>query len=296
MLVRIGTRGSQLAMWQATHVSQYLASQGWETEFVEVSTHGDQQQDAPLYQLGSVGLFTKALDDALLRGDCDIAVHSAKDLPSMPTEGIDLLAFLQREDVRDVLLGRSEEVHLENFSRPLVIGTSSVRRRALLTHHFPGIQLKNIRGNVDTRLRKMTEGEYDGIVLAMAGVKRLGLTRHIVQKFNPHALTPAVGQGAIAVACRRGYEHQAALRAILNHVPTEYALRAERAFLRALRGGCSTPAFALATLVGATLTMTAGLAEEDGSRVYRQTLDGPAAGAESLGEQIAAYILSIKQS
>ncbi|MEO1384579.1 MAG: hydroxymethylbilane synthase, partial [Bacteroidota bacterium] len=174
MRIKIGTRGSKLALWQANLVQSTLSQYGIEAELVIVSTYGDTNQVAPLYAMGATGVFTKALDEALLNDAVDIAVHSAKDMPSQLAQGLAEFAYLQREDPRDVLLATTNEVQLDNFARPLVIGTSSVRRQALMRHYFPHVTLKDIRGNVDTRIQKMEAGDYDGIILARAGVKRMG--------------------------------------------------------------------------------------------------------------------------
>jgi hydroxymethylbilane synthase len=291
MRIRIGTRASKLALWQARHVQALLAGDGVESDLVEVTTTGDVVQDRPLHQVKAVGIFTKALDDALLEGRADIAVHSAKDLPSTLVDGLDLLALLKREDPRDVLLAMGPEVNLENFSRTWIIGTSSVRRAAFLRHYFQHLDIRDIRGNVDTRVAKLAAGDYDGIVLAMAGVKRMGLQQYIVQKLNPATFTPAVGQGAIAVVGRRGAPQREALRQRLNHRMTEIAVTAERAFLRKLGGGCSIPAFGLATVVGETVSLTAGLATESGSHLQRYTFEGPVAEAAAIGARLGQQVL-----
>lgn len=291
MTIKIGTRGSQLALWQANHVKSLLEASGRAAELVLYKTTGDIQQEKPLHAIGEKGLFTKALDEALLAGEVDLVVHSSKDMPSKPPEGTEIAAFLKREDPRDVLLATDPEVDLDNFNRKLIIGTGSVRRQALLGKYAPHCEIKPIRGNVDTRVRKMESGEYDGIILAYAGVKRMGLTNLVRRKLNVNTFTPAVGQGAVAVAMRTEGSLNAEIRALLDHRPTSAALQAERAFLHKLDGGCHTPIFALATLVEDRLSMHGGVASLDGSLVLRETAEGPVQNATAVGLQLAELLL-----
>ncbi|MEO1452013.1 MAG: hydroxymethylbilane synthase, partial [Bacteroidota bacterium] len=240
--------------------------------------------------------FTKALDDAVLAGQVDLAVHSAKDMPADLPEGLAIWAYLRREDPRDVLLGCSPEIHLENFSRPLVIGTSSVRRRALLGHYFSHVEVRDLRGNIDTRLRKLEEGQYDAIMLAYAGVKRMGWDRYIVQKLNPHIFTPAIGQGAIAIVGQADHPQRERVAALLDHMPTAYAVNCERRFLHILAGGCITPAFGLATVTPKEITLTAGLVSEDTQDLWRFTESRPLSEGLALGEALARNVLKATQS
>lgn len=292
MNLKIGTRGSKLALWQANKVKDLLAAQGVSAELVLIKTTGDKEQIKPLHQIGQTGLFTKALDDALLGAEIDLAVHSSKDMPSSVPAGLELVAFLQREDPRDVLLAVDPDVDLDNFSRKIVLGTSSLRRQALVRHYLPNCELKLIRGNVDTRVSKMKNGDYDGILLAYAGVKRMGMTELVRRKLNVNTFTPAVGQGAIAVAGRAGDKDAERVRAILNHRETELAVEAERAFMRTLEGGCQTPMFALATVMGDTISMQGGLASVDGTVVLRETVEGHANSGEVLGTQLANQLIN----
>lgn len=287
MTVKIGTRGSKLALWQAEHVKGRLEAEGIEAELVLYKTTGDIQQTQALYQIGQRGLFTKALDDALLRGEVDLAVHSCKDIPTVLPEGLVLTALLKREDPRDVLLARSPEVDLDNLTRTFTVGTGSLRRQALLRHYAPHFEPKVIRGNVDTRVAKLDSGDYDALVLAYAGVKRMGFTDLIVRKLNATTFTPAVGQGAVCVMTHAESPWRGRLRDILNHPATETAVRAERRFLNRLEGGCHTAIFALGTLIGDTLSLSGGLAAEDGSVLHRATVDGPADDPEALGSDLA---------
>lgn len=291
MQAKIGTRGSKLALWQANLVKDLLMAEGIVAEIEKIKSQGDLVQSIPLHEIGMPGIFTHALDLALIADEVDLAVHSAKDMPSVLPEALEIVAFLKREDPRDVLLGMSEEVHLENFSRTWVIGTSSLRRTAFLKHYFDHVEVKDIRGNVDTRIAKMEAGEYDGIVLAYAGVKRLGLERYIVQKFNLSTFTSAIGQGAIAVVCKKDYKYKDQLRTALNHPVTEYALRCERAFLRTIDGGCKTPAFAHANVMGESLSVRGGIAAEDGSVIHRHVMEGLIGDAPQIGIELGKHIL-----
>lgn len=291
MRVRIGTRGSKLALWQAHHVQSLLESAGIDTEIVEISTVGDEVQQVPLYQIGVTGVFTKALDIALLQKDIDIAVHSAKDMPSVEAEGLEIIAAISREDPRDVLLAASPEVQLENFQRKLVVGTSSVRRTAFLKHYFDHVEVQDIRGNVDTRVQKMQDGKYDAILLAYAGVKRMGLTQYVTQKLSTASFTPAVGQGIVAVAARKGWDKKEAIRQPLNDLNAEIALSCERSFLASINGGCHVPAFGFATVVGNSLSLTAGMASPDGKQIERVKLEGSADQPKSLGQEAANKVL-----
>jgi hydroxymethylbilane synthase len=205
MNLKVGTRGSKLALWQAHHVKGLLERNGYTVELVLYKTTGDLLQSQPLHEIGDKGLFTKALDDAMLRGEIDLAVHSAKDLPTTLPMGIELAAVGKREDPRDVLVSASEVHDVDNLAKGITIGTSSLRRRALLRHYLPHVQVVPMRGNVDTRVEKMLAGECDAILLAYAGVKRMGLGHLITRKLNVSSFTPAVGQGAIAVTMPSGH-------------------------------------------------------------------------------------------
>ncbi|HHG85122.1 MAG TPA: hydroxymethylbilane synthase [Bacteroidetes bacterium] len=293
MSIKIGTRGSKLALWQANHVKVLLENSGKRAELVLYKTTGDLRQSQPLHTIGEKGLFTKALDDALLNGEVDLAVHSAKDVPTVLPDGLIISAYLQREDPRDVLLALSPEVDLDNLSREFVVGTSSLRRVALLRHYAPHFKPRDIRGNVDTRMAKLEAGEYDALVLAYAGVKRMGFTDKIVRKLRVSTFTPAVGQGAIAVMTNQNNQQvNEMVRSLLNHPVTEDSVKSERSFLRKLEGGCHTPIFALATWVNGNLSLSGGVAAEDGSTLFRETIEGPAAHAEKIGVSLAEIILN----
>lgn len=291
MKVRIGTRGSKLALWQANYVKEALEANGFEAELVLYTTTGDLQQSMPLHEIGDKGLFTKALDDAMLMKEIDLAVHSAKDLPTMLPDGIALSAILRREDPRDVLLSPGEEIDLDNLQNGITVGTSSLRRQALIMHYLPHVRLVPMRGNVDTRVAKMLAGECDAIVLAYAGVKRMGLTHLVTRKLNVSTFTPAVGQGAIAITMPTGHAATEAVRRVVNDLDTETAVLAERAFLRTLEGGCHSAIFALGTVVGDTISLMGGVAAKDGSQILRANLDAARVDAEATGIQLAEMLL-----
>lgn len=292
MRIAIGTRGSQLAMWQANRVKELLETNDISCGIETIATQGDLVQDVPLNKLGVVGVFTKAIDEALLNNEIDIAVHSAKDMPAQLHEGLEVIAYLEREDPRDVLLATRPDVSLENMSKPLVIGTSSVRRRALLKHYVPYVTCEGIRGNIDTRIQKLQGGDYDAIMLAYAGVKRLKMDKYVVQKLNTSTFTPSAGQGAIAIVAATGrLKNEAQVRKALNHVPTEQALLCERAYLQTIAGGCSTPVFGLASLTANTLSFSAGIAEEDTGVLWREQMDGKVDEASEIGKRIGQKIL-----
>jgi hydroxymethylbilane synthase len=291
MTIRIGTRGSKLALWQANHVKKVLEAGGYSAELVLYTTKGDLQQTQPLHKIGDKGLFTQALDDAMLAGEIEMAVHSAKDLPTKLPEGISLAAILQREDPRDVLLSPGEEIDLDNLERPITVGTSSLRRTALIQHYLPHVKVVPMRGNVDTRVEKMLRGDCDALLLAYAGVKRMGLSHMVTRKLNVSTFTPAVGQGAIGITMPEGHPETEAMRQLLNHAATEHAVLAERAFLRTLEGGCQSAIFALGTVVGETLSLDAGIASEDGQTVMREHADCHVGDAEAVGKSLAIRLL-----
>lgn len=295
MEVRIATRTSKLALWQTHLVKQKLEEGGLQGRLIEVSTHGDESTDLPLHRLNTIGVFTKAIDAVLLEGKADLGVHSAKDMPSILPEDLTIVAFLKREDPRDVLLALSDEVQLDNYSRPLVIGTSSLRRRLFLEHYFHQVEVKDIRGNIDTRVAKLSDGAYDGIILAYAGVKRLGLQRFVVQKLNVNSFIPAVGQGAIAVVARKDYILADEIKNLLQHEETAYAIYAERAFLREVEGGCQTATFGFASVIGNLLTLKAGWMNPESMQIETAVGEGTIYDAERIGYQVAREVLLQRQ-
>lgn len=293
-MITIGSRKSKLAMWQAETVARRLGEAGMATRINAMETIGDKVLDTSIAKIGSKGVFTAELEEQLASGATDIAVHSAKDMQSQLPEGFVLIAFTEREKVNDVLLSHDRSVDIADSSRPLVIGTSSVRRRAFLRHYYPHVQIVEMRGNLQTRLRKMEEGVCDALMLAYAGVKRMGYDNLIVKEFDEREFVPPVGQGCIAIEAATGIEadKRARIRACLNNEASETCLLAERAFLKKLEGGCSIPAFGHALLEGEEIVLTAGLASLDGTTILRTTDRGPAVNPQALGEKIGEYILT----
>jgi hydroxymethylbilane synthase len=295
--LRVGTRGSALALWQTEQVRALLAAAGHPTERIEIKTTGDLVQDVPLAQIGSRALFTKQIDDALLDGRVDLAVHSLKDLPTELPDGIALAAVGAREDPRDALVGRGPLRWVE-LPQGAVVGTSSLRRRAQLRHFRPDLQVIDLRGNVDTRLAKLDRhAEWSAILLAVAGLVRLGLGGRIGERLPAEVMLPAPGQGALAVTGRAGDEPAlAAARQAVHHAPTALAVAAERAFLRRLEGGCQVPVAALAvTADGNGVVLHGRVVSVDGTRLVEGRLgieEATAAAAAALGRRLAEQLLA----
>ncbi len=283
-MITIGSRGSQLALWQANHIAARLAEMGVQTRLEIIKTTGDRIQDVPLAKVGGKGLFTKEIEEALLAGTIDLAVHSLKDMPTDLPDGLTLAAIPEREEPRDALIGRS----LADLARGSRIGTSSLRRAAQLHALGRGLEIETLRGNVDTRLRKLDEGQYDAIILAAAGLRRLGWQNRIRELIPVEIMCPAVGQGALAIETRSdgGPAHQIAQR--LNHEPTRVAVTAERALLAVLGGGCQVPIGAHATVDGASIHLRGIVSSPDGSLVVQGEMRGidPAALGAALGKQL----------
>lgn len=292
--VKIGTRGSKLALWQAYHVSDLLSSKGVESEIVIIDTKGDQVLDVSISKIGSKGVFTQELEDQLLDGRIDIAVHSAKDMQSSLGEEFELIAFTDREKENDVLLSRKTGIDLSDSTKPLVLGTSSTRRVATLKHFYPHVKTVDVRGNLQTRIRKMEDGLCDALLLAFAGVHRMGYDSMIAQELDLNEFTPAVGQGSVAVESARSLD--ATLREQIiqacNHPETEFRLKAERAYLRVLEGGCSIPVFALATLENSGLKLQGGIVSLDGKNRIAFEVFGEKIEAEALGEKLAEMVFA----
>jgi hydroxymethylbilane synthase len=287
-VIRIGTRASVLALAQARSVAAALGPA--DVEIVPMRTEGDRLADARLAVVGGKGLFVREIEDALLRGDIDAAVHSLKDLPADQPSGLTLAAFPAREDARDVLVAR-QPATLHTLAPGARIGTSSPRRRALLLSMRPDLVVEPIRGNVDTRLRKLADGAFDAVVLAAAGLRRLALAPEHCQPLDPEVFVPAVGQGIIAVQARGDDEAtQARLRQV-DEPATRLCALAERACLARLGASCNTPMAAHARLDGATLRMTAIVASEDGRTVLRSSAQAPPADAARLGRDLAGVLL-----
>ena len=296
MKIRIGTRGSKLALAQAGSVAAALREVGARVEIVSMRTEGDRRLDARLADVGGKGLFVREIEAALLARRVDVAVHSLKDLPAEAPDGLELAAFPPREDPCDVLLTRVEAT-LDDLHAGAVIGTSSLRRRALILAARPDLAIVPLRGNVDTRLTKLAARECDGVVLAAAGLRRLALTPPHLCRLEVETFVPAVGQGVLALQVRNGDAAIRDLVAGLNDPSTETCARAERAYLRRLGASCHTPMAGHATLVGLAerprLLMTAMVASEDGRQVLRAQAGGAPDDAEAIGRGLAEQLLEL---
>ena len=290
-IIKIGTRGSKLALWQAEHVADLLQKQGIKTEIHTIETLGDKVLDVSISKIGSKGVFTEEIEEQLRKGNIDIAVHSAKDMPSHLPEGLKLIAFTERELVNDVLISNNKSLSLNQ--KPLVVGTSSTRRIATLKKYYPHVKTVAVRGNLQTRIAKMESGDCDALLLAYAGVHRMGYESLIVARLPLEEFTPAVGQGSITIeiADTLPVDKVASIRKCINHEQTEVRLIAERAFLRKMNGGCSIPVFALATLHSDTVEISGGIISLDGTEMVREQLSGAISEAEKLGESLGEKIL-----
>lgn len=294
MHIKIGTRGSKLALWQAYYVEKILQTGGLSTEIVIIETKGDKILDRALSKIGSKGIFTEELEEQLHRGGIDIAVHSAKDLQSDLGEALEILAFTERERVNDVLISHNTSLSLSQ-PQPFVIGTSSTRRIALLKHFYPHLKTVDMRGNLQTRLRKLEEGHCDALLLAYAGVHRMEYDDKIAEFLSLDEFIPAVGQGSVAIECAVSLDakKKEAIGMLLNHRETSLRLRTERAFLNRLQGGCSIPVFGLATLVEGKIRMTGGVVSLDGTEMIRRTLqEGSQQYPERVGLELADELLA----
>jgi hydroxymethylbilane synthase len=293
--LRIATRGSELALWQARWVRDAIRATGAaEPEIVTVRTTGDRILDVPLAKIGDKGLFTKELDAALLAGDADLAVHSLKDVPTRLPQGLEIVAVSAREDPRDVLLLRPGLTGgLADLAAGARVGTSSLRRRAQLRALRPDVHVLDLRGNLNTRLARLDAGDYDGIVLAAAGVHRLGWSGRVAEYVTADGWLPAVGQGALAVVARTGDARTTAAVAALHHPATAAATTAERALLRALEGGCQIPIGALAEVsADGKLTLRGLVADLDGDPVLRVEETGTVDDAAAIGRRAADGLLA----
>lgn len=292
MQIRIGTRGSKLALWQAYHVEEKLRAAGMDTEIVTIETKGDKILDVSIAKIGSKGVFTEEIEDQLSSGAIDIAVHSAKDMQSTLPQGFELIAFMERERCNDVIVSRDARNTLES-GKDFVLGTSSTRRVATLKSLYPHIKTVPVRGNLQTRIRKMDEGDCDALLLAYAGVHRMGYEEMIAQHLSLEEFTPAVGQGSVAIEVVASLDpaKKGAVREALNHGLTEDCLLAERAFLKTMDGGCSIPVFGLARLNGEQIEMSGGIISLDGQQTIRKFAEGPVSESENLGKQLAREVL-----
>ena len=297
MKLTIGSRGSKLALWQAEWIKAQLEnlSTNSEISIAIIKTTGDEMKSAPLALIGGKGVFTKEIEDALLDHRIDLAVHSLKDLPTVIPKGLTLASISKREDPRDALILRrnlaTASDTIEGLPENAAVGTSSPRRRAQLKHLRPDLSLVELRGNVDTRLRKLDAGDYDAVILAAAGLKRLGVADRISALIPTETMVPAVGQGALAVEAREGDHEILQLLRSLEDQSTRACCTAERALLRELGGGCQLPIAAHATASGSSLILTALVASADGKHIVRDQITGPTENAEALGRQLAALLL-----
>lgn len=292
--IRIGTRGSKLALWQAYHVADLLKVKGLASEIVIIETKGDKILDVSISKIGSKGVFTEELEMQLASGEIDIAVHSAKDMQSSLPEGFELISFTKREEVNDIILSHKDGIDYKNTDKPLVLGTSSTRRVATLKHFYPHIKTVEIRGNLQTRIAKMESGVCDALLLAYAGAHRMGYDNLIRFKLSLDEFTPAVGQGSVALEASSNMDPILKNKIIeaCHHQETGFRLLAERAFLRVLEGGCSIPVFALAELKGDMLHLKGGIVSLDGRKRIVQKISGSATQAEDLGRQLAGLVLN----
>ena len=289
MRIRIGTRASLLALWQAEHVRDLLVARGHEVELHKITTTGDQVLDRRLESIGGKGAFLKEIEEAMLAGQVDLAVHSLKDVPTALPAGLALCAYLERADPRDALITNSGK-RLEALPAGARVGTTSLRRSSQVKALRPDLHVDDLRGNVDTRLSRLRARHYDAIVLAMAGLVRLGRESEVTQVLDPEVFVPAPGQGAIALECRQDDADVSAAAAALDHEATARAIRAERALLAAFEAGCNVPLGAHATGGSGRLHLRAFVARPDGTKVLRAEDSGD--DAEDLGRRVAADLLA----
>lgn len=290
MEINIGTRKSRLAMWQAEFVKSLLEKNNIKTNLHPIETRGDKILNKSIAKIGSKGVFTEELEEKLLNGEIDMAVHSAKDLQSSLPPQFEIIAFTEREESGDVLVSR-KKIDPTDKSFSFVAGTSSVRRRALLNHYFPHIELADMRGNLQTRIQKMDNGDCDALVLAKAGVLRMGYEEMIVHEFDSSFFIPPVGQGSLAIESSSSLDSdkKKRIRGILNHENAEKILRAERKFLNILEGGCSIPAFCNGRIENDEIVVKGGVVSIDGKDIVFKEIRNKS--PEEAGKKLAEYIL-----
>ena len=292
-MIRIGSRGSALARWQSDHIAAELRNRGHQVSIEILVTTGDRLQRAPFMQVGTKGMFTKEIEEALADERIDLAVHSLKDLPTELPEHFVVVAIPQRADARDAFVSVR---HKDFAALPpgAIVGTSSLRRQAQLRALRSDLQIVELRGNVDTRLRKLHQGQYDAIILAAAGLDRLGLAADVKELFSSQLMCPAAGQGALAIECRTDDKSTRAIVAALDHAPTNFAVHVERAALAALGGGCHLPVGVYCAPAGNGWTITGVVARPDGSQVLREQMERSAesASAEDAGRAMADRLLA----
>jgi hydroxymethylbilane synthase len=291
-VIRIGTRGSKLALWQAHHVAELIKPSGYQTEIIPIDTKGDKVLNVSIAKIGSKGVFTEEIEEKLLDGTIDIAVHSAKDLSSTLADELELIAFTEREIPNDVILSLDKKFTLAKLSAK--IGTSSTRRVAFVKHYYPEANTVSIRGNLQTRISKLQSGEYDALILAYAGIHRMGFDDLITEKIETSYFVPPVGQGTIAVECHKklSFDKKEIIERWVNHPATEDCIRVERAFLKTLEGGCSIPSFGYAWLEDNLVTLKAGIISLDGKQVVKIKRSAPIEDGKELGKSVANEVLA----
>jgi len=291
--LRIGTRASQLALWQANWVKSELEKRypGIEVSLVKIKTQGDKILDVPLAMVGGKGLFVKELQEAMLRGATDLAVHSMKDVPTYFPAGLGLRCITEREDVRDIVILRPGVAHWKDLPHGARIGTSALRRKSQLLHLRPDLQMIDIRGNVETRIRKLTEDNLDAVILAAAGMKRLGFEKQISEYLPVDVSIPAIGQGALGLESRIDDDEVNSMIDFFNHPETAWAVRAERAFLKRLEGGCQVPIACHGIVSGDQLALTGFVSDCDGVECLKKTVTGHVDSCEALGTSLADDLL-----
>ena len=292
--ITIGTRGSKLALWQAHWVKDALVAQdaALQVKITVIKTKGDKILDVPLAKVGGKGLFVKEIEEALLDHRIDLAVHSMKDMPAELPDGLCIGAIPQREDARDVLISRQGDA-LSDLEEGASVGTSSLRRSAQLLNTRPDLAISPLRGNLDTRLRKLDAGEMDAIVLAAAGVKRLGLAHRVSEHLGADTMLPAAGQGALCIEIRQKDTRTYRLVGALDHEETRRVVLGERAFLHRMGGSCQVPIAAFGNLLGGRYHLQGLVAEVDGTRIVRDTSEGPAQATERIGLELADRLLDM---
>ena len=312
--IKIGTRGSKLALWQASYVADKLKAGGLDTEIITIETKGDKILNKTIAKIGNKGVFTQELEEKLKDSSINIAVHSAKDMLSELDDELEIIAFTEREMVNDVLVSYDKSISLQDRTRNITIGTSAVRRIAMLKHYYPHIKTINVRGNIQTRFEKLRNEDNkirnskfeiknqkskiknqkcDALILAYAGVHRMGYQDYIVEKLPDDTFTPAVGQGALAIEAARSldYDTRQTIKAFTNHAETEYCLIAERSFLKTIQGGCSVPVFALAKLSDNYLTIEGGIISLDGKELIKEQISGSIKDCKEIGDKLAIKVL-----
>lgn len=292
--IRIGTRGSMLALKQSGMMKEAL-ERLWPGIIVElqvIKTTGDKITDVPLAKVGGKGLFVKEIEDALLDGSVDLAVHSIKDVPAALPEGLEIGIIPEREDPRDALIIR-QGADMDALPKGAIIGTSSLRRAAQMRKMRPDFEIRNLRGNLDTRLRKLTEGEFDAIILAAAGLRRMGWQDRITLCMDPDEFIPAIGQGALGIEIRSADDRIRRFLASLNHPQSAVAVSAERSLLKELEGGCQVPIGGHAKVTGSVIELSGLVASLDGMEVFRVVRTGPLEEAVELGKRVAAELLDL---